>query len=245
MRSTSFIVAAILILLCTQSCKTRSKADQIVDDAIAAHGGEDYKHAAISFDFRERHYTYKRNGGTFAYTREFSDSTGKVKDVLNNEGFSRTVNGANTNMTEERKAAFSNSVNSVIYFALLPYGLNDAAVQKEYLGEANIAGSSYHLIKVTFSEEGGGQDFEDEFLYWFNTETNTMDYLAYSYHTEGGGLRFRKAVNPRRVGGILFQDYINYKPKNGEVALEALGELYRQDSLEVLSVIELENIQAR
>ncbi len=213
--------------------------------AIETHGGEQYEQAALSFNFRDRHYTYTRNGGTYTYTREFSDSTGQVKDELNNEGFSRTVNGETADVSEERKTAYSNSVNSVIYFAMLPFGLNDAAVQKEYLGETEIAGSNYHLVKVTFSEEGGGQDFEDEFLYWFNTESNTMDYLAYSYHTEGGGLRFRKAVNPRRVGGILFQDYINYKPKNEKVALETLAELYKQDSLEVLSVIELENIQTR
>lgn len=215
----------------------------IVDNAIETYGGKRYEQAHVSFDFRKRHYTYTRNGGAYTYTRAFTDSTGRVKDKLDNDGFSREINGEIIQLPEERVTAYSNSVNSVIYFAMLPYGLNDAAVQKEYVGETEIAGKGYHVIKVTFSQEGGGPDFEDEYLYWFDNQTYMMDYLAYSYHTEGGGVRFRKAVNPRRVGGILFQDYINYKPKNKEAALTALEDLYKKEELEVLSVIELENIQ--
>ncbi|AHM58539.1 hypothetical protein D770_01325 [Flammeovirgaceae bacterium 311] len=232
-------------MLSIQSCKTGSKADNIVDNAIETHGGKRYERSSISFDFRNRHYTYARNGGAYTYTREFTDSTGRVNDVLDNEGFSRLINGEMVSLPDERKTAFSNSVNSVIYFAMLPYGLNDPAVQKEYTGETEIAGRRYHVVRVTFRQEGGGPDYEDQYLYWFDSETNKMDYLAYSYHTEGGGVRFRKAINPRRLGGILFQDYINYKPKNKGVALEELEELYKKEKLEVLSVIELENIEVK
>ena len=235
----------LLALLYTSACSSPSESQLVVDKAIEAHGGEKFQKAHISFDFRDRHYTYTRRDGEFTYTRAFSDSLGQVEDVLSNTRFYRLIDGDTANLTDERIKAFSNSVNSVIYFAMLPFGLNDPAVKKAYKGETMIDGKQYHLILVSFEEEGGGDDFEDEFLFWINTETNQLDFLAYSYHTEGGGLRFRKAVNPRRVGGILFQDYINYKPKEKGTSLDQLEELYKKGELEELSRIELEDVQVK
>src|SRR5690606_15410685 len=122
-------------------------------------------------------------------------------------------------VTEERKQAYSNSVNSVAYFAFLPYGLNDPAARKQWKGETELEGQTYDIIEVTFDEEGGGDDFEDEFLYWFNQENGQMDFLAYTYHTEGGGVRFRKAFNSRMVNGIRIQEYENYLPEDKETPI--------------------------
>ena len=69
-----------------------------------------------------------------------------------------------------------------------------------------------------------------------------MDYLAYSYETDGGGLRFRKAVNPQRKRGILLQEYINYKPENESVPLEDLQQMFLSGSLEKLSEIRMDNV---
>ncbi len=220
-----------------------SKEQQIIDRAIEAHGGELYPRVRITFDFRDTHYRILKTPTRFEYSREFTDSTGRVLDVLNNEGFVRTVNGTEIPVTDERKGAYSNSLNSVAYFAFLPYGLNDAAVRKEWLGKTELEGQAYDVVKVTFDEEGGGEDFEDEFLYWINKENNRMDYLAYSYHTEGGGVRFRKAVNSRLVDGIRVQDYENYKAQDKTIDLEDMEELYLSGQLELLSEIVLQNVE--
>ena len=148
------------------SCETRTEVEQIVDAAIAAHGGEHYAESAIDFDFRGTHYFLFKSPIAFEYRREFTDSTGQVVDVLNNAGFTRKVNGVLIDtLAEERIGAFSRSVNSVAYFAFLPYGLNDAAAIKTFLGQTKIKGKDYHQVKVTFKAEGGGEHFEDEFLY--------------------------------------------------------------------------------
>jgi hypothetical protein len=70
-------------------------------------------------------------------------------------------------------------LNSVIYFATLPYKLQDASVTKTFVEEATIKGKRYDLIKVTFGQDGG-KDFDDEYMYWINKDTPS-DYLAYSY----------------------------------------------------------------
>ena len=75
-------------------------------------------------------------------------------------------------------------------------------------------------------------------MYWVHSENYTVDYLAYSYATDGGGIRFREAYNPRKVNGIRFVDYRNYKPNTLTVALEDLDDWFQADSLQLLSTIE-------
>jgi len=226
------------------SCSSRTEAEKIIDKAIEAHGGDIYDNSKIEFDFRNIHYTIFKAANEFEYIREFSDSTGNVVDLLNNEGFIRTVNGAKIDtLSEEWIGKYSRSVNSVAYFAFLPYGLNDASVFKTSLGETEINGEKYDLIKVTFAEEGGGDDFDDEFLYWIGKEDSIIDFMAYSYHTDGGGVRMREVSAVQEVGGIRFQNYLNLKPADESVSVEKMQELYDTGDLELLSEINLENIK--
>jgi hypothetical protein len=224
------------------ACGTESAQD-IVDKSIAAHGGEAYKKFYAEFDFRDKHYTIKRNEGEYVYTRSFADSTGRYFDELTNQGFKRLRNDTLMILAEDKVKAFTNSVNSVSYFALLPFGLNDPAVVKKSIGKTSLEGEPYHLIEVSFEQAGGGTDFEDTFLYWVHASSYTVDYIAYSYQTNGGGLRFRKAYHPQVVNGIRFQDYINYKPMDEKnTKLQELAALYTNKQLEELSRIEVKNL---
>jgi hypothetical protein len=236
----------VLLTLVSQlfGCTALTKEQRVIDRAIEAHGGEAYTRAQISFDFRDIHYTVLKSPTRFEFSREFTDSLGVVvKDVLSNDGFVRSHNGTEVVVTDERKQAFSNSINAVAYFFLLPYGLNDAAAKKTYFGETELEGKPYDIIKVTFSEDGGGEDFQDEFLYWINQANGLMDYMAYSYHTDGGGVRFRKAINSRVIDGIRIQDYENYMPQDKTAPLEDMETMYKNDQLKLLSKILMENIQ--
>ena len=231
--------------LALMACTNQPKPQAIVDKAIATHGGEKYREAVVEFDFRERHYKAVVDGGKFRYERSWTDSVGEVLDVFTNDVFSRKINNQPFEVSDEYAKRYSNSINSVIYFALLPYYLNDPAVVKEYLEEAVVEGQPYHKIKVTFREEGGGKDHEDVFVYWFHKDTSRMDYLAYQYETDGGGSRFRKAYHQREVGGILFADYINYEGPYPAATITNFDEMYEQGKLKELSQIELENIEVK
>lgn len=222
---------------------TLPTAQQIADAAIEEHGGERYKNFRAEFDFRGRHYTAARDGWKFTYERIFTDTTGRhFRDVLTHEGLYREVDGQRVQLSEKDSAAYANSVNSVLYFALLPAFLNDKAVVKEYAGEATIKGQPYHKLRVTFRQEGGGKDFEDEYMYWIHRDSATMDYLAYNYLTDGGGARFREAYNVRTIGGIRFADYHNYKPKTDSRNVAAFDSLFENGEMELVSDIETENI---
>lgn len=234
------------LLLSFTACSDADKPDAqtIVDNALLAHGSQQLDRSVVSFTFRDTQYRALRDNGAFVYSRTFTDSTGqRVHDVLSNSSFKRTVNDAEVEISEEKQQAYSASINSVVYFALLPYFLNDAAVQKEYLGEATIKNEPYYKVKVTFAQEGGGEDFEDEYVYWFHKERHTMDYLAYNFKENGGGSRFREATNTREAGGVRMQDYNNYKSNDQDFPIQNYDRAFEAGKLEKVSEINLEQLQ--
>ena len=241
-----FLIGALILT----SCKDQKPADlniaqNVVDKAINYIGGEQFKTSEIEFDFRDRHYKALRNGWKFQYERIWKDSLSEFKDVLSNSGFQRFVNDSLVTVPDSMAVKYTSSVNAVHYFSILPYGLNDKAVNKYNLGTVEIKGKSYQKIKVTFDEEGGGEDFEDVFVYWINTETFEVDYLSYSYEEDNNdiGLRFREAYNIRTVNSLTFADYKNYKPSDTLATVENMDSLFVAKKLKLLSKIELENIK--
>lgn len=236
-------IALSVMTLLLYSCTTKQGAQEIVDKAINAHGGDIYKNVFIEFDFRDKHYSIKNKDGKYEYIRSFQDSTNSIKDVLTNDSFSRAINGTEVSVVDSMVSKYSNSVNSVVYFATTPFVLNDKAVNKKYLGICAVKGKKYHKVQVTFNQASGGEDFDDEFMYWFGKEDYIMDYFAYKYHTDGGGSRYREMYNPRRVGGILFTDHINSKYSSLDTPLAEYDQLCEDTQLSELSRIILKNVK--
>ncbi|MDT0554557.1 DUF6503 family protein [Patiriisocius hiemis] len=242
MRLLLLLITVLFILSCKESSK-KLTAQDIIDNAIDVHCNDNCEDAFISFTFRDKEYKSIRKAGKYQYERIFSDSIGIIKDVITNEGYRRYINDSVIKVVDSMATKYANSVNSVHYFSQLPYGLNAPAVKKELLGEATIKGKEYYEIGITFTEEGGGTDFEDEFVYWIEKEDFSLDYLAYSYTVNGGGIRFREAFNKRVVNGITFLDYNNYKPESLDIKLTTLDSLFENEELVLLSKIENEQIE--
>ena len=239
----SFIFCFVLLVVsCKEKATLELSAQNIVNKSIAACGGELYKTTDISFTFRDKTYISEREDNQRILKRIFESDSSVVVDIKKPDGFQRFVNDSLVVLPDSLSNAYANSVNSVHYFAYLPYGLNDLAVNKELLGEAKIKEVGYYKVKVTFDKEGGGEDFEDTYIYWFNKKTFKPDYLAYKFHVNGGGMRFREAYNERYIQGIRFVDYNNYAPKDKDVSLFGIDSLYIQGKLELLSKIALEDI---
>lgn len=221
--------------------KPLSKADSIVNQAIVAHGGELYSKANYSFVFRDKKYRFKNDGSNFEYSSEVQKGDSLIKDVMINNEFKRYINTKQQTLSKEDAGKYGESLNSVIYFATLPHKLQDASVNKKFIEETTIKGKQYDVIEVTFGQDGGGKDFDDQFHYWINKQTHKIDYLAYNYLTNDGGVRFRAALNTRVVDGITFQDYINYEAPI-KTPLKDLPALYEQGKLKEASEILTENV---
>ncbi len=241
MKIFSVIISLLLLFSCNKENKNLS-AQTIVDKAIGVACSGHCENAVIDFTFRKKCYVSKRNGDTYQLERIITDSTGVTHDILTNSEFQRYKNDTLLQLPDSMAVKYGKSVNSVHYFAQLPYGLNAPAVKKELLGEGTIKGEPYFEIGVSFSEQGGGADFDDTFVYWIHKEKYTVDYLAYQYAVNGGGIRFREAFNVRTIEGIRFVDYNNFKPNNLEVNLTDLDKLFIEGKLKLLSKIENESI---
>lgn len=238
-----FITFTLLFIVAFSHWACQPTAQSIIDDTITTHGGAAYKSLTVEFDFREMHYILKTDGGEYRYERQQTDSSGvKTVDVLTNSSFSRAVDNEVITLADSMIAKYSNSVNSVAYFFLLPASLNDASVNKKRLNDTKIKGENYYQIEVTFAQEGGGTDYQDRYIYWINQTTKTLDYLAYSYETNGGGVRFREAYNINIQNGIRFCDYRNYGLENLKTPLEELPTLFEKGELPLLSTIENTNV---
>jgi len=244
MKKLIYVLSIVAIIV---SCKQEKQlnAQDIIDKSIEIQGGNSIAISTIDFDFRDKHYKAIRNNGEFKLKREFQDSIGTIKDVLSNDGFQRFVNENLIKVADTMAPKYARSVNSVHYFSVLPFGLNDVAVNKTLLSEATIKEEAYYKIKVTFNQEGGGDDFEDVFVYWIANDDFKVDYIAYSYLEDNGelGLRFREAYNERFVNGVRFVDYNNYKPNNKDADLFDLDRLFEKGELKLLSKIENKNIE--
>jgi hypothetical protein len=222
-----------VLLLFIWSCENKAsssqkktsihKGQEVIDQAIIAHGQHLFENATLSFLFRDKQYSARRSDAEYIYTRSFKNGSALIEDMLiNSTDFSRKKNDISIEIEKEWAEKYSRSINSVLYFFQLPYLLNDLAVKKIDQGIKQIKGENYYQIKVSFQIENGGEDFEDEYLYWIDVNTFEIDYLAYNYITDGGGVRFRSAINKRRVNGLLVQDYINYAPLNKKIPLSSL-----------------------
>ncbi|OEK04267.1 DUF6503 family protein [Roseivirga misakiensis] len=237
------LVSLIALESCGDSTKTLT-VDDIIQKAVARHGGENYDNMEVEFDFRSRHFRAKISDGQYVYERTFRSKDGMVKDVWSNKKFKRMIDQEEIQLNRENMRSYKTATNSVIYFALLPFNLDDPVVNRQLMRSVKIKDKEYYKVEVTYGENGGGEDFEDVYIYWINKDEFTIDYLAYSFNINGGGVRFREAYNAREIEGIRFQDYMNYSIDKDFPAQE-LDYAFETEQLKLLSKIELENVKVR
>lgn len=234
----------LIFVSCTDT-KKELTAQEIVDKSIKASGVDAVANAEISFQFRNRIYVANRKNGTFQLYRNTLKDSLEISEVLSNKGYERFVNGTPTFVVDSMASRYKNSINSVHYFSVLPYGLNDKAVKKRLLPSVTINGEEYHKIEITFSKDDGGEDYNDVFIYWIGKNDFLVDYLAYEYKTNGGGKRFRVLKEQCVKNGIRFVDYHNYKPKEKSIALIDIDKAFENDNLLKISEIILEDIRVK
>jgi len=240
-RILGLIVAGVAPAACSGSL---DEADRIVLASIDRHGGPLLEDSRIRFTFRDAQFDVLTHRGTFRNERTYRDALGRsITEVMANDGVHMIVNGEEVPLDPAMQAQVETDVNSVVYFAFLPFRLRDPAVRLRYLGPDEVEGRLYHRIEVTFEQEGGGQDWDARFVHWIHAEDHTLDYFAYRYSRGEGGTRFRRAINAREVGGLLIRDWENFAAPSEVEALEDYPALLESGDLNLLSLIVLEDVQ--
>ena len=217
----------------------------IVTRAIEHHGGDIYRHSESSLELCSGSGCYRMtvriDGGE--YRHEVSGPyRGRTRTVkADNRTVSVSRDGEPLAVIPEARQAARDWATARIYFAFLPYRLNDPGVLQEDLGIEEWEGRRLHKIKVGFVA-GSSTDAEDEYLYWFDPETARLEQLAYSFTGKPGGLRFRRLSNYRRVGGILFFDQSNLGVEGSGLRVEEIDPAFVRGRMREVSEVSLRDI---
>ena len=238
-----------LLVACNADQKKQSnKADHddeiapeyIIQKAIENSGKAKVFDHKISYKFRDKTYISEGNCGQFKMIR--IDSSKQIKDVYYKNELKRTVDGKAVQLPDSTATRIKSSINSVNYFVHLPYRLEDAAVQAQRLLNDTIDGKAYYQLEVKFKEKGGGKDFQDVYRYWFDQNNYSMDYLAYTFLDNGGGMRFRAKRFEKRNNDVVFQDYNNFKPTSDTLQIDRLSTAYQKNQLKKVSEIIIKSV---
>lgn len=255
MRITS-ITLLLIVLLTGFSCQDNHSLDEemslvatdeedpltaknLINKAIEKNGLQDFDSIAVAFSFRDKWYRYQRLNGEFNYERWWVDSLNgqRIRDVLGNDGLVRYVDGNEVELEAKKRDAYSNSVNSVIYFAFMPWALADPSVDARLTGIDTILGDPLLHLTINFKTQDE-HDHSDDYEYWFSLEDYDIKYLAYA-HPSGRAPRFREAYNSRWIEGFRVRDYRNYTTANKEdLHVELLAAHFNSQNLKLLSIIE-------
>lgn len=228
----------------------------IVAKSIAFHGGDLYEHAEIAFTIVSKSGAFdarvRQDGGTYRYAVTSETDARRRTVIATNDDVTVLLDGEPQPVPADMVQRLRDHVSARIYFPLLPYRLGDPSVHQEDLGleswPADEPGRGdgerrLHKVKVTFAA-GSSTDAQDEYLYWFDPETGRLEQLAYSFN---GGVRFRRAFNFRRVGGILFSDQENFgldwDDEADAISVDAITPELVDSTLEHVSTVRVENLE--
>lgn len=217
-------------------------AADLVARSIEHHGGEIYENSEISFRICSKGGCYdvvsRQIGGLYSHTVTGPD--GRCVRASNDD-VSMWREGEKVAVSPGDEQRLRNWVSARIYFALLPYRLQDPSVRLEDMGTEAWDGETLRKVRVTF-ESGSSTSADDVFLHWFDPETARLVQFAYSFGGDPGGLRFRELFDYRRVGGVLVFDQRNLGVEGDGLAVDMLTPEFVRNEMPEVSVVRLEGV---
>jgi hypothetical protein len=228
----------------TPRVEYRSK---IVARSIELHGGSVYENSVVQLEVCSKSGCYQIESRIDEGLFDIS-AVGRVRDHerrvrITNDTLEYWQDGVLIDVSPDRAESLRDWVMARVYFVFLPFRLHDDSVLHEDLGIEHWRGEALRKVKVSFVP-GSSSGAHDEFLYWFNPETARLEMFAYSFSGNPGGLRFRKAVNHRRVGGILFFDQENWGVDEDGLSVDGIDPV-TVGGWKLVSKVRLQEIRVR
>jgi len=223
----------------------------IVDRSIEHHGGARYEASRIELELCSANGCFaietRTEGGLFEHVVTGEDG---MRVRATNDTVERWEGGRQVPVPPGEEARRRRFVSARVYFAFLPYRLNDPGVWKLDHGIVDWEGRPLHKVAVSFGSRAAGGDqgsetgqTSDEYMYWFDPETGEIVYFAYDFVGEPSGVRFRRAINLRRIGGILFFDQENLGLDGEGLDVTQIDPRFVAERLPRISVVELRDIR--
>lgn len=224
---------------------SESTVPDIVERALDHHGSSRLEASRVSltvssqsgsFDViaepgPEFDYVVRRDEGDDLLVRRHTNKAGEPEaSEIRGQGEAKVLEGRAAQVAKDY-------VSARVYFLFFPYRLEDPNTYLRDLGLESWDGRSLHKVELSF-EEGTSTNSKERFLFWFEPESAELLQFAYSFD---GGIRFRKLIDKRRIGGVLFASQENYA-HDGDVTVDVITPEFAAD-MDLLSVVELLDIE--
>jgi hypothetical protein len=240
-------LSAVILASLASPSLCQAAMPEIVARAIEFHGGDLFRASTTSFEVCSKsgcsRVEVTTDGGLYRHDVEAAVKQGRRRVVATNDDVEAWLDGREIEVSspaEEQR--LRDWAMQRIYFNFLPYRLGDPTVRFVDLGLERWEGRELHKVAVAF-EPGSSTDADDEFLYWFDPISARLELFAYSYEVGGGGLRFRRLFDFRRVGGLLFYDQENWGVDGEGLSIDLVSPEFVAQSMRRVSTIELRDIE--
>lgn len=238
------VAACVLSSACGTSETPPENLLPIVAKAIEFHGGDLYERSKTTMTISSRSGRFQieatRDGDRYDYvvTGTVGGDERERRVRLTNDSVEEWRNGEPFDLDEQAATRARAYVDARVFFPLLPFTLRGGDVHFEDLGLEPWFGRDLHKVRVSFTP-GTSNDADDNYMFWFDPETGRMEQFGYDF---SGGLRFRKAIEFERVGGLLFSTQENYAVDGGRIPVTTLSEAYVAENMELLSTVAISDV---
>lgn len=130
--------------------------------------------------------------------------------------------------------------NLMFYFYAMPYIVGDDGIVYSVIEPTELDGKRYHGIKIAY-ENGVGDSPEDEYILYYDPETNQMAWLGYTVTYNSGeeseDWHFIKYDNWQEVNGLLLPEKLTwYNVKDNKPTDVRNALLFEKITLSVLTL---------
>lgn len=202
-----------------------SKSDAIIEEAIRVSGYKDYTAFKAEFDIENTHYIVTQSKERFSYERIFKDSILTIHDILNNKGFMRMADTLTEILPESEARRLSSSLDSTVFFALIPECLGDAAFIKNYLGQDSFQSQLFDLFEIKSSVESAKQSS----IYcrlWIDADHRIRFIQNFTCNSDPSN-NLTEISAYQNVMGIQIPEFITYQMVNNSAGSDDLDTLLK------------------
>ena len=168
---------------------------------------EDLSIESYIFNGELSHGTYMK------HERTLPDLKGEMQQGYNGNDYWVKIDGQQIPESSViESATFTRKTN--FYWLAMMQKLLDPGINYEYLGQGNIEGKLYDMVKITFNTADGGAS--DSYQLYINPETHLVDQFLFTIVSKNVIDPILMRVKYENVEGVLLTTYRKYTKSNWE-----------------------------
>ncbi|OEK08906.1 hypothetical protein A8C32_00230 [Flavivirga aquatica] len=221
MKKILLALALVSLVACKQTTETKKETKQIektivvsktypenISKIFKAHGGLDAWNSLQLLEF-----TMKKPKGDEVTTTNLRNRKSLIQMPNHTIGY----NGKDVWLKDKDTAVYKGKpkfyYNLMFYFYAMPFILSDDGIVYEDVKPLEFEGKSYPGIKISYNA-GVGESPEDEYILYYDAETNKMEWLGYTvtYFSKKKGKEFHfiKYSNWQTVDGLILPETLTW-----------------------------------